>query len=173
MPSYGGGYGSNYGSGGYGSSSYYASSSTNNAVYVKPDDTCSPAPETCSTCENYVNLDVIGKACSFDRIFYATINAPVTSTPVNGTSVSSCGKMTVNQMIAGEKLLSNMSFSLNEKCTCAELNEVDTEVIVFVSEPLASPTSLAMSDKYHVVRKTDSTKSDTEDLLKRCQEASE
>ena len=166
-----------YGYGSYGSIAVPAASSSDAVIsYARPyyastekrslqgksnnDKECGPSPRSCPVCEDYINLDVIGRFCSLDGVY--TVKS-------EESNEKSCAKAKIQQVLMGEKRgAKNIRLSMRDGCSCSPLNSAD-EVIVFTSRSknIVNNNLVADSEVY-IVPKTDSNVADVEDLKERC-----
>lgn len=166
-----------YGYGSYGSIAVPAASSSDAVIsYARPyyastekrsvegesknEKQCGPSPRSCPVCEDYVNLDVIGRFCSLDGVY--TVKS-------EESNEKSCAKAKINQVLMGEKRAGkNIRLSIRDGCSCPQLNSAD-EVIVFTSRSknIVNNNLVADSEVY-IVPKTDSNVADVQDLKERC-----
>lgn len=139
---------------------YYASSEKR-SVKGQSQQECGAAPQSCPVCEDYINLDVIGRFCSLDGVY--TVKA-------EESNDTSCPKAKIQQVLMGEKrnAKKNIRLSLRDGCSCPQLKSAD-EVIVFTSRSknIVNNNLLADSEVY-IVPKVDSNIADVEDLKERC-----
>lgn len=166
-----------YGYGSYGSIAVPSTSSSDAVIsYARPyyassekrslkdesnkDKECGPVPQSCPVCEDYVNLDVIGRFCSLDGVY--TVKS-------EESNEKSCAKAKIQQVLMGEKRGSkNIRLSIRDGCSCPQMKSVE-DVIVFTSRSknIVNNNLVADSEVY-IVPKTDSNVADIQDLKERC-----
>ena len=127
-------------------------------------DQCRPAAASCPVCDSFISLDAIGKFCNFGSVFVGKNRADSNKS----NNVTTCSKLDIESVVLGEKPEKKVRVSLRPECVCPELNN-NSDVIVFAPKSRAlSKKHLVLDNEVYIVKKTESTKSDVQDLLARC-----
>lgn len=148
---------------------YYAQSERRE-IKTKPD-TCGPSPSTCPVCEDYINLDIIGRFCSLEGAY--TVKSKEQNElndKESNDSTSTCTKGKVEEVFMGEKRHGKKDIRISSRkgCSCPQLNSND-EIIVLTSRAKnISQGRLIADSEVYIVPKTESNVADIADLKERC-----
>lgn len=125
-------------------------------------DKCAPAPESCPVCSEDINLEAIGKFCTFKSVLNAS--ARKENTNEKGTS---CSQLNIRDVIVGDDTKRNMRLSIGSGCSCPAL-ENEEDVIILAPRSKIANKHIIADDEVFIVTKTESSLSDANELAQRC-----
>ena len=138
---------------------YYASSEKRETK-VKPDGKTCQTPSTCPVCEDYINLDWIGRFCSLDGVY----------TVSQKDEHSTCVAAKIHDVLMGERKHNKKDIQISTRngCSCPQLDSNDEVIVLTSRSKNISNGNLIADSEVYIVPKSQSVLADIADLKERC-----